>query len=504
MLDTVGKATDGYACLRSPGRIQGFGVLLGLHPRTLRVVCASENAAAVFGDAARDLIGASLPDLAGAAGGELRAAVAGDFPAFVNPVPLEIGGRRVDAVLHAHDGLVIAEIEPLAPGAPSRTDIDRLSDAAIAGMSVPADLDALIAAAPEAIRAATGFDRVMLYRFDESWHGQVVAESRAPGVDGFMGLFFPESDIGAPARQLYTEQFSRYIPRLDGPTHRMLPGENPLTGRALDMSPAALRAVAPCHIEYLVNMGVAASMSYSVVMGGKLWGLFACHHHEPARLSPVQRMICEQIAMLFVARLEELLNPAAQKARMATRLAAALAIPALRAADPLTSTWRAVDEAAVLELVEAEGAAIYRHGKVGLIGTCPDFTDLHDWMQQEPAAFGRLLRMYDDDGLFHTNAIASVLPFGERMRARGSGVMIVPLTREPGGYLLWFRPELVVHATWGGNPQSPHGTDPALRFSPRTSFAAWKQDIRDRAAPWTAEQIANAVALRDAVLGTRH
>lgn len=505
MLDTVGNATDGYARLRSPGRIQGFGVLLGLHPRTLRIVCASENAASLFGGTAADLLGAALPDLVGeAAGAELRAACAADVPSFANPVPVEIGGRRAEAVLHVHDGLVLAEIEPLPPGAPSRADMDRLNDAAIAGMMVPGDMAALIEAAPAAIRAATGFDRVMLYRFDESCHGQVIAESRAPGVDGFMGLFFPESDIGAPARQLYAETFCRYIPRLDGPTHRMLPAENPLTGRALDMSPAALRAVAPCHIEYLVNMGIVASMSYSIMVGGKLWGLFACHHNEPARLSPVQRQVCEQIAMLFVARLEELLNPAAQREEMARRLRAACDIPALRAADPLAAEWTPAQEAALLELVEAEGAALYRHGKVGQIGRCPDFAELHAFMQQEPAAFGRLLRMYDEDGLFHTNAIASVLPFGERMRAEASGVMIVPLSRDPGTYLLWFRPELVVHATWGGNPGSPHGTDPALRFSPRKSFAAWKQDIRDRAAPWTAAQIANALALRDTALGVRH
>ncbi len=266
------------------------------------------------------------------------------------------------------------------------------------------------------------------------------------------------------------------------------------------MSHAVLRGVAPCHIEYLVNMGVAASMSYSIISEGRLWGLFACHHYEPAKLSYVQRLVCEQIAMLFVAKLEEIVNPAAQAADMENRRAAVLGKSPVCQAEPLTQSWTAADEAALLNLVEADSAAIYIDGAVGKIGEPPDFSDLHEYITTQPEAFARLLRMYDDDGLFYSSSIASVLPFGDKMREKGSGVLVVPLARESQRYLIWFRPELVVKATWGGNPSDRHGTDPNARFSPRRSFAAWKEDIRDRAAPWTAAQIANALALRDQFL----
>jgi chemotaxis family two-component system sensor kinase Cph1 len=281
---------------------------------------------------------------------------------------------------------------------------------------------------------------------------------------------------------------------------RVLPAENPLTGRPLDMSHAVLRGVAPCHVEYLSNMGVAASMSYSIISDGKLWGLFACHHYQPARLSYVQRLVCEQIAMMFVAKLEEIVNPAALAEEMAQRREAVLGASPVCKADPLRQTWSAEDETALLNLVEADSAAIYLDGKLGRIGDCPDFSDLHEYITNEPDAFGRLMRMYDDDGLFYSNSIASVLPFGDKMRAKGSGVLVIPLSRASQRFLIWFRPELVVKATWGGNPTDRFGGDPHARFSPRKSFAAWKEDIRDRAAPWTSAQIANAVALRDHVL----
>jgi len=503
MLDTLGVATDSnYTWMRSPGRIQGFGALLALHPRTLRVVCASENTGALTGIAHADILGRSLLEILepGEGNAEIRAAAAADYPSFNNPVPVVVGGRKLDAVLHAHDGFIFAELEPVAPGAPRRADMDRLNEEAIAGMMVPESLEALIAAAPDAIRAATAFDRVMLYRFDESFRGQVIAEALGPGIDSFMGLFFPESDIGAPARQLYEQNFSRYIPRVNGPAFKLLPAENPMTGRPVDMSHTVLRAVAPCHVEYLVNMGVAASMSFSIMAEGKLWGLFACHHHEPAQLSYVQRLVCEQIAMLFVARLEMLLNPEALAEEMTRRRDAVLSSSPVCAADPLAQAWGDQDEAALLALVEAEGAAIYLDGKVGQIGVCPDVTDLHAYITQKPEEFARLIRMYDDEGLFYSNAIASVLPFGDKMREKGSGVMVIPISRARRDYVMWFRPELVVKATWAGNPTERNPSDPTARSRPRKSFAAWKEDIRDRSAPWTTTQIANALALRDHLL----
>ncbi len=62
------------------------------------------------------------------------------------------------------------------------------------------------------------------------------------------------------------------IPSASSPT--WMPRSRPCTptldphGRPLDLSLAALRAVSPVHIEYLRNMGVAASMSVSILRDG--------------------------------------------------------------------------------------------------------------------------------------------------------------------------------------------------------------------------------------------
>jgi light-regulated signal transduction histidine kinase (bacteriophytochrome) len=378
--------------------------------------------------------------------------------------------------------------------------MDRLSDDAIMGMMVPETLADLMTAGPRAIRDATDFDRVLLYRFDDAYRGQVVGEALNPGVESYMGLFFPENDIGAPARQIYTENFCRYIPQISGPTSRVVPSDNPLTSRPLDMSPAVLRAVAPCHIAYLSNMGITASMSFSIVSEGRLWGLFACHHYTASHLSYTQRQICEQIAMMFVAKFSELVNPAAVAEEMAERRDKLLRTSPLCKPDPLRQEWTAEDEQELLALVNAEGAAIYVDGQVGEIGTCPDLADLHAYIENPSGDFDRMLRMYDEDGLFYSSSIASVLSFGAAMREKGSGLMIIPMGRGRREFLMWFRPELIVKATWAGNPSETKVKDPNARFSPRQSFAAWKEDIRDRSEAWSPLDIANAVALRDQMM----
>jgi light-regulated signal transduction histidine kinase (bacteriophytochrome) len=493
-----------YANLRAPGHIQSYGVMLTLHPRTHRVLNASLNVEAELGVPHARMLGRSLFEVieGSEVAAEIQAALAAEEPSFMNPLPVTIGKQPFDLVMYAHDGLLFADFERLLPGAPSRAEMDALNEAAIIGMMVPGTMPELMEVGPRTVREATGFDRVLLYRFDESMRGQVVGEALRPGVDSYMGMFFPEGDIPPPARTLFTENTARYIPQIGAAATRLDPPDNPLTNRPVDISRSALRAVHPCHVEYLTNMGVTASLAFSIVLNGRLWGLFACHHYGMHPLSYTQRLVCEQIAMMFSAKLVELVNPQAVEEDMMQRREVALGALPLRKGHPLRQDWNDAAESALLSLVNAEGAAIYVAGEVGKIGACPDLADLHSYIETQPDDFERLLKRYDEDGLFYTSSIASVLPFGAAMRSQGSGVLIVPLARDRPEYIFWFRPELIVKATWAGNPTDSKVRDPNARLSPRSSFAAWKEDIRDRAEPWTELEIANAVALRDWVLGT--
>jgi light-regulated signal transduction histidine kinase (bacteriophytochrome) len=137
------------------------------------------------------------------------------------------------------------------------------------------------------VRGLTGFDRVMVYRFDPDWNGEVVAEERRDDLEPFLGLHFPASDIPAQARALYLRNWLRLIPDARYAPVPLVPERNPHDGRPLDLGASTLRSVSPVHLEYLANMGVIASMSVSLVDRGRLWGLIACHHYAgPHRPTP--------------------------------------------------------------------------------------------------------------------------------------------------------------------------------------------------------------------------
>ena len=143
--------------------------------------------------------------------------------------------------------------------------------------------EAMYREAARQVRALTGFDRVMVYRFDHDGAGEVVGESMTRGLSPFLGLRYPAADIPLQARALYERNYIRIITDVDAQPVPVAPALSP-EGEKLDLSMSVLRSVSPIHIEYLKNMGVYASMSISILQGGKLWGLIACHHNSPKNL----------------------------------------------------------------------------------------------------------------------------------------------------------------------------------------------------------------------------
>jgi two-component system, chemotaxis family, sensor kinase Cph1 len=68
-------------------------------------------------------------------------------------------------------------------------------------LSAAGTLEELTATLARDVRALTGFDRVMVYRFDPEWNGELVAEDRRADLEPFLGLRYPASDIPAQARR---------------------------------------------------------------------------------------------------------------------------------------------------------------------------------------------------------------------------------------------------------------------------------------------------------------
>ena len=195
--------------------------------------------------------------------------------------------------MHRADGLLVLEFEPAEGGgdflrlyAPVRRALERLQQARTVA-------DACAAAAQE-VRALTGYDRVVAYRFASvDGPGEVIAEDVTQAWEPWLGLWFPATDIPPQARRLYETNWIRVITDVDDPTAPADAHDPARDRQPLDLSRSVLRTVSGFHIEYLRNIGVTSSMSVSLLFEGRLWGLIACHGREPVVLGPELRAACE-------------------------------------------------------------------------------------------------------------------------------------------------------------------------------------------------------------------
>ncbi|MGK5112047.1 SpoIIE family protein phosphatase [Geodermatophilus sp. CPCC 205506] len=465
-----------------PGAIQPHGALLAVTEPALAVVIASANAAEVLGDDARELAALLDPDDLD----RLRAGLAGDL-AELNPLRVSVGGRDLDLVVSRADGLLLTEWEPVAGAEQAGAAWHRRLPAVLQRLSATTSLDELTAVLARDVRELTGFDRVMVYRFDAEWNGEVIAEDRRADLEPFLGLRYPASDIPAQARALYATNWLRLIPDATYRAVPLQPATHPATGRPLDLSGAVLRSVSPVHLEYLAAMGVVSSMSVSLIDGGRLWGLIACHHTSgPRRPSYADRVAAEFLGRTASLLLHTTVETAERGdvvgvAQRQAALVAALGRSPRRPAAALTE-----GPVTLLDLLPAGGAAVRLDGRLHLLGSTPPAERV---LELVPALLAT--------GQPATDALGRVVLSAADVADTASGLLAVEVGGAPGDFLAWFRPETLRQVTWGGNPHEPKLVEGASgpRLSPRRSFAAWVETVRGTAQPWRDHEVAAASAL---------
>ncbi|HSJ42558.1 MAG TPA: HWE histidine kinase domain-containing protein, partial [Xanthobacteraceae bacterium] len=342
------------------------------------------------------------------------------------------------------------------------------------------------------VQLVTGFDRVMVYRFDESGDGHVAAERRRdPAAESLLGLRYPSSDIPAQARALYLKNWIRCIPDARYSPMPIVPETNPETGQPLDLTFSTLRSVAPIHLEYLANMGVRASMSLSMVVHGRLWGLIACHHREPHRLSYSLRSALELFAQLASLQLTTCLDLEYARRVAARRDRHHRIVESLAGQSFPASLSAKLDD--LVQLVSADGVIVHADGETSSAGSVPSsraIATLLAWLDGQPRV-----------GLWHTDRLAEHAPIDGDDIAAASGLLAIAIPNGSRGYVLWFRRELVKTVTWAGDPRKAVAQS-ANRISPRASFAAWRELTRGRSQAWNGDEIEAANRLRTELLET--
>ncbi|MGL6043844.1 MAG: HWE histidine kinase domain-containing protein, partial [Sandaracinobacteroides sp.] len=423
---------------------------------------------------------------------------------LLDPLLRVVADRPVDASVHRSGDLLVIEFEAAEPSDPYASDPLSAVQEMVEGFAASPSIADLCQKAADRVRRVAGYDRVMVYRFMADASGWVIAESRNADMPPFLDLHYPATDIPQQARALYLQNWLRLITQVDYDPAPLQPRRNPRTGKPLDMSQATLRDVSPIHRQYLRNMGIDASMSISIIVQGRLWGLIACHHNSPRRLPRHLRAVCELFGAMFSLQLEASERSEMFSARLESRKVLQQLMVNLSGVEnyALGLTQQSPD---LLDYIQggttgpdgkrSGGVAVCVDGVITFLGKTPcldQISALNAWLTGYMPEF---------DGILATDRLGEIWPPAREFADVASGLLVISVSREPSDFILWFRPELVKTTVWGGNPEKNASLGPdGLTLSPRKSFAAWQSTVRGRALPWSAPETDAAFDLRVSLL----
>ncbi len=479
-------------CDREPihllGAIQSPGFLVAVSTDWI-IARVSRNIRDLLGYDPEDLIGSPLPDYVPAAFlHDLRNKISllsePDMVERIFGCEIVPSGQPYDVAVHFSGGQIIIEAEP---GKPAGGDSTNAVRAMMSRLDRTKDLKAFYREGARQVRALLGYDRVMVYKFAESGAGEVVAEACKSGIGSFLGLHYPASDIPRQARALYKRNLVRVIRDVNSEPIGIVP-EVDATGARLDLSLSILRSVSPIHVEYLKNMGVAASLSISIVVDDELWGLFACHNYSPRSPTFERRSVCELFAEMFAMRLEsrerrQIADYERRARDISDQLLGAVASDETLLNDP---DWLGD---ILTSAIPATGVGVWINGNYAFSGLTPPTED-----------FRRIIRALNGlaaGRVYTTDHIGSLIDDAGRFADAAAGLLAIPISRSPRDYVVLFRSELKQSVRWAGDPHKPIEYGPnGPRLTPRESFAEWQEEVEGHAQPFAPSEVRVAETLR--------
>lgn len=479
--------------------IQPHGLLISLEYPDLTILQVSANVEALLHQSPTALIGQPLTVVFTAADVELlRHGLDQTQAAVYLTLSHPTTGQAFAASLHWQQETLLMELEPQTADETTSEELCCQINTAIAAFGTASDLQSLVDIFAHEIQRLTGFDRVMVYRFQPDQSGVVVAEANHSHHESYLGLHYPATDIPREARSLFYENPLRFIPDLDYVPVPLVPEENPLVQGPLDLGAAELRGVSPPHIDYLHRMGVRTSMTFSLTDDQRLWGLIACHHYRPKPVPKMTRMAFTMVVK--VASLELMRHQEQERSYYQTQnktLLGQLGIAINETEDAVLKTLT-TNANLLLDMFEAEGVALVLDQDYAMVGATPakaDVKALIDWLAEQ-----------GEDQVFATQTLAQVYPPSEQWSVKPTGVLAISIflkqPRPVSYHILLFRPEQIETVHWAGELSASVTLDEAgePKLCPRHSFDLWKELVRGQSAAWSTQQLEAAADLRNTLM----
>lgn len=460
-----------------PGSIQEHGFLIALN-KDLITCYASENIEKFTGYSYLQILDKPFSQLIGDQFSGFEQYVNKLSDTLIPPFPLFLQGRNFNATAHKSGNYLIVEFEPVLESSPQVNTVYDQTVQFVKYMQEARSLKALCQKVAEEIRELTGYDRVMVYRFDKDYNGEVYAESLDNRFEPFLGLHYPHTDIPVQARQLYIKNLLRIIVDINYKPVPILTIEDVDTA-PLDLSLSVLRSTSPIHVQYLQNMGVGATLTISLLHDGQLWGLIACHHYSAKYIDHYTRISAQLQGHFLTSQIY--IRMQAEEYEISKNTAVALDVMLKKSYPPTReSIQQIVSEPDILKLCNAAGVCILLDGTVYKSGLTPEDEDIRtiaNWAYQ-----------HTDSKFFSSSKLIEQFPEAEKYCQFASGILFYTLKSFENSCIIWFNPETLDEVNWAGDPSKAiEKTKDGL--SPRKSFETWREVIKCTSREWRTPEL---------------
>lgn len=466
-----------------PGSIQPHGFLVGFDAENFRIEYCSGNVKDYTPFSHEQLLQKQIDTLIGQGQFELLKQYIAQIAANASsPFVATIEQVKFNCNVHQSNGIWILEFEKVEHEVPFLSTVYNQTVQFVQYMQQAETLQQLCAKVADEIKKLTGYDRVMVYRFDKYYNGEVFAESVEPNLEPFLGLHYPHTDIPVQARQLYIKNLLRIIVDINyQPVPIYTIDDQP--NKNLDLSFSTLRSTSPIHVQYLQNMGVGATLTISLLHQGKLWGLIACHHYSPKYIDIYTRINAQLQGHFLTSQID--VRQMAEEYAVAKEINNALDSLLNQSYEPhRKSLQEIINQPQLLALCNAAGVAIVLDGTIYKKGLVPEEEDIH--------TITRWADKYSRQGFFSTSKLVDEFPEGGKFCSTASGIIFYALRSLNHACIIWFNAETLEEVYWAGNPEKAIEKD-ANGLSPRKSFEKWKQVTKCQARQWLVPEL-NAAA----------
>ncbi|MBE7172917.1 MAG: GAF domain-containing protein [Williamsia sp.] len=468
-----------------PGSIQPHGFLIGVTTKEFIVEFCSGNLFALSGLQPVQLLRSPLALFWGQEYAERFKRYIDEFiTGTTQPFVAVVKDVLYNTTVHFSGHIIMLEMEAFPDGSLSTADLYNQTQKFVSLLKNTYGVQQLCQNITQEIRMITGYDRVMVYRFDDRYNGEVFAESKKEELPAFFGHHYPHSDIPSQARELYLRNLLRMIPDVDYVPVPIFTVDDGEPEKTLDMSHSILRSVSPIHIRYLKNMDVQATLTISLVLDGRLWGLIACHHYSPKLIPHYIRLSAQLQAHFLTSQIR--VQETAEEYRRAQAIENDLSrlLILLSSEQNFFSVCHTVD--LLSSFIGTGGTVIMNNNFICSNGNVPNSKEirkLHNWL------FGHLQQEY-----WYTSQLSAHYPDAASFTDLGAGILFHSLGREDS-CIIWFRPEVVKDIEWAGNPTEAVAKDTSSgRLSPRTSFELWKEEVKGQSLSWHATELQAATS----------